>query len=79
LIWKVHYTKKTISASRALAELKGVITDLPNPTLFVDTINLQEAQGNYLNYLEEFGFLKSEQVGKEKLYLNIELMKILRN
>lgn len=38
--------KKTISASRALAELKGAITDLPNPTLFVDTINLQEAQAS---------------------------------
>lgn len=35
--------------------------------------------GSYLNHLEEYGFLKSEQVGKEKLYLNIELMKILRN
>jgi Fic family protein len=35
--------KKTIAASRALAELKGAITNLPNPLLFVDTINLQEA------------------------------------
>ena len=26
--------------------------------------------GNYLKELEEAGFLKSEQVGKEKLYLN---------
>lgn len=38
--------KKTITASRALAELKGAITNLPNPTLFVDTINLQEAQAS---------------------------------
>jgi Fic family protein len=38
--------RKTISASRALAELKGAITNLPNPTLFVDTINLQEAQAS---------------------------------
>jgi len=34
--------------------------------------------GNYLNELEKAGFLKSEQVGKEKLYLNVELMKILK-
>jgi Fic family protein len=38
--------RKTIAASRALAELKGAITNLPNPTLFIDTINLQEAQAS---------------------------------
>lgn len=38
--------KKLISASRALSELKGAITNLPNPTLFIDTINLQEAQAS---------------------------------
>ncbi|PSL27858.1 Fic family protein [Dyadobacter jiangsuensis] len=38
--------KKLISASRALSELKGAITNLPNPLLFIDTINLQEAQAS---------------------------------
>ncbi len=38
--------KKTITASRALSELKGAITNLPNPILFIDTINLQEARGS---------------------------------
>ena len=38
--------KKIISASRALSELKGAIKNLPNPTLFIDTINLQEAQAS---------------------------------
>lgn len=38
--------KKTIVASRALSELKGAITNLPNPTLFIDTIQLQEAQAS---------------------------------
>ena len=38
--------KKTIAASRALSELKGAITNLPNPILFIDTINLQEAQAS---------------------------------
>lgn len=33
-------------ASRALSELKGAITNLPNPALFIDTINLQEAQAS---------------------------------
>jgi Fic family protein len=38
--------KKTIIASRALSELKGAVTNLPNPTLFIDSINLQEAQAS---------------------------------
>jgi Fic family protein len=38
--------KKTVSASRALSELKGAITNLPNPFLFIDTLNLQEAQAS---------------------------------
>jgi len=42
----VRIFKKLISASRALSELKGAITNLPNPTLFIDTINLQEAQAS---------------------------------
>ncbi|WP_299664629.1 hypothetical protein [uncultured Polaribacter sp.] len=35
--------------------------------------------GNYLNELEKEGFLKSEQVGKEKLYLNFRLLEVLKN
>lgn len=38
--------KKAISASRALSELKGAITNLPNPLLFIDTVNLEEAQAS---------------------------------
>lgn len=38
--------KKTILASRALSELKGAIKNLPNPMLFIDTIQLQEAQAS---------------------------------
>ncbi len=36
--------RKTIEASRALAQLNGAISNLPNPMLFVDTIQLQEAK-----------------------------------
>jgi len=38
--------KKTILASRALSELNGAITKLPNPNLFIDSINLQEARAS---------------------------------
>lgn len=37
---------KTISSSRALAQLNGAIRNLPNPTLFLDTIHLQEAKAS---------------------------------
>ncbi len=45
-IESITILKKTIAASRALSELKGAVTNLPNPTLFIDTINLQEAQAS---------------------------------
>jgi Fic family protein len=38
--------RKTITASRALAQLNGAIVNLPNPQLFLDTIHLQEAKAS---------------------------------
>ncbi|MBP3944385.1 Fic family protein [Sphingobacteriaceae bacterium WQ 2009] len=38
--------RKTISAGRALAQLNGTLLNLPNPTLFLDTIYLQEAKSS---------------------------------
>ncbi|MCH8487428.1 MAG: Fic family protein [Candidatus Cyclonatronum sp.] len=38
--------RKLIKASRALSELNGALTNLPNPTLFLDTIHLQEAKSS---------------------------------
>ena len=38
--------RKTITASRALANLNGAIINLPNPQLFLDTIHLQEAKSS---------------------------------
>ena len=35
--------------------------------------------GNYLKELENHGFLKSEKVGKEKLYLNFRLLEVLKS
>ena len=48
--------RKTITASRALANLNGAIINLPNPQLFLDTIHLQEAKAsseieNIINFL----------------------------
>ena len=40
--------------------------------------NLKTA-GNYLIELEKAGFLKSEQVGKEKLYVNFRLLELLKS
>jgi hypothetical protein len=39
-IESITILKKAITTSRALSELKGAITNLPNPTLFIDIINL---------------------------------------
>jgi Fic family protein len=42
-------------------------------------IGTPKTVGNYLMALEENGFLTSEKVGKEKLYLNRRLLKILES
>lgn len=38
--------RKAISAGRALAQLNGTLQNLPNPTLFLDTIYFQEAKAS---------------------------------
>ena len=38
--------RKAISAGRTLAQLNGALLNLPNPTLFLDTIYLQEAKAS---------------------------------
>ena len=38
--------KKAIAANRALAELKGLGQTIPNQTMLVNTITLQEAQAS---------------------------------
>jgi Fic family protein len=42
----VNVMRKTISAGRSLAGLNGALLSLPNPTLFLDTIHLQEAKAS---------------------------------
>jgi Fic family protein len=42
----IKVLRKTIEASRALAQLNGMLCNLPNPTLFLDTIHLQEAKAS---------------------------------
>ena len=47
--------------------------------LIDENIGNLKTVGNYLIALEENGFLKSEKVGKEKLYLNQKLLEILED
>ena len=37
---------KTIKASRALGKLNGALINLPNPNLFIDTIQIKEAKAS---------------------------------
>ncbi len=46
LLENTKVLRKTIEASRALAQLNGMLTNLPNPTLFLDTIHLHEAKAS---------------------------------
>jgi hypothetical protein len=47
--------------------------------LIDENIGNSKTVGSYLIKLEEYGFLTSVKVGKEKLYLNQELLKILED
>ena len=38
--------QKTIKASRALGKLNGALSNLPNPNLFIDTIQIKEAKAS---------------------------------
>lgn len=42
----IKILKKTLSASRALAQLNGAVRNLPNPSLFIDTLHLKEAKAS---------------------------------
>ena len=42
----IKILKKTVSASRALAELKGATNSIPNPEILIASITLQEAKSS---------------------------------
>jgi hypothetical protein len=63
-------------------DLVGILFRLPytkRQHLIDENIGNPKTVGNYLMMLEENGFLKSIKVGKEKLYLNQRLLKILED
>ncbi|WP_255452820.1 Fic family protein [Aquimarina sp. RZ0] len=63
--------------SKDLIELLFRLPYTKRKHLIDEGLGTPKTVGNYLIKLEENGFLKSIKVGKEKLYLNEELMKIL--
>lgn len=63
--------KKVISASRALSQLNGAITNLPNPQLFLDTIHLQEAKAS--------SAIENIITTNDKLYQSVIAIKKLEN
>lgn len=63
--------------SKDLVEILFRLPYTKRQHLIVENIGNPKTVGNYLQTLEENGFLKSVKVGKEKLYLNEMLLKIL--
>ncbi|WP_367914081.1 hypothetical protein [Leadbetterella sp. DM7] len=55
----------------------NIFTLVPSQHLIDENIGNPQTVGNYLIALEKNSFLKSVKVGKEKLYLNEQLLKIL--
>jgi Fic family protein len=65
--------------SKDLIEILFRLPYTKRQNLIAENIGNLKTVGNYLIALEENGFLKSEKVGKEKLYINIKLLEILAN
>jgi Fic family protein len=63
--------------SKDLVEILFRLPYTKRQHLIDENIGNPKTVGNYLKALEENGFLKSVKVGKEKLYLNEKLLKIL--
>jgi hypothetical protein len=42
----IKVLRKTIDAGRPLAKLNGMLANIPNSTMFFDTIHLQEAKAS---------------------------------
>ena len=73
---------KTILPKIYSKDLVEILFRLPytkRQHLIDENIGNQKTVGKYLMTLEENGFLKSIKVGKEKLYLNERLLKILED
>jgi Fic family protein len=65
--------------SKDLVEILFRLPYTKRQNLIDEKIGNAKTAGNYLQSLEEIGILKSTRVGKEKLYLNVKLMKILEH
>ncbi|MEO9511301.1 MAG: Fic/DOC family N-terminal domain-containing protein [Flavobacteriaceae bacterium] len=63
--------------SRELIEILFRLPYTKRKHLIDEKLGTPKTVGNYLRDLEQAGFLKSVKVGKEKLYLNFQLMEIL--
>ena len=63
--------------SRELVEILFRLPYTKRKYLIDEKLGTPKTVGNYLRDLEQAGFLKSVKVGKEKLYLNFQLMEIL--
>ena len=65
--------------SKELIEILFRLPYTKRQHLIDESIGNLKTVGNYLIALEKNGFLKSQKVGKEKLYLNQKLLDILEN
>jgi hypothetical protein len=65
--------------SKDLVEILFRLPYTKRQHLIDENIGNPKTVGNYLIMLEESGFLTSVKVGKEKLYLNQQLLKILED
>lgn len=66
--------KRCVGASRAIVELKGAGTLIPDQAILINSIPLQE---EYLQELERVGALTGEKMGRDFIYRNIRFLELL--
>tara|TARA_R110002051_G_scaffold167912_2_gene238598 strand:+ start:242 stop:1321 length:1080 start_codon:yes stop_codon:yes gene_type:complete len=76
-ITKEVKNKVPLAYSKELIEILFRLPYIKRQHLINENLGTPKTVGNYLRDLEREGFLKSVKVGKEKLYLNYQLMEIL--
>lgn len=76
--------KRLASASRKLAELKGIAASIPNQGILINALGLQEAKDSSeienivtTHTLDAGGFVQKQKIGRSNYYVNLALNRIL--
>lgn len=72
--------RKVTEAHKHLAELNGTVRTIPNESILINTLVLQEVKDQtartYLEKLNQAGIVEKVQLGKSNFYVNQHLFRL---